>query len=94
MITKEQIVDIYKAAHIALDISQAEELARKFDALIEFNRVLMEVDTLDLEPMERNTENRMVLREDVPVEGLDRDAVLERAAKREYGYFKLQKVLD
>ncbi|MDO5717435.1 MAG: Asp-tRNA(Asn)/Glu-tRNA(Gln) amidotransferase subunit GatC [Tissierellia bacterium] len=94
MITKEQLKSIYKDAHISLDEKELDELTEKFSSLIEFNEILLKADTDGVEPTEINTDNAMYLREDKARDGLDREEALSFANDREYGYFRLQRVID
>ena len=94
MISKEDVIRIYSDAKISLDKNSLDELTEKFSDLIEFNSILLEADLSDVEEMKYNTENKAYLREDTAIEGLDRDTALSYANDREYGYFRLQRVLD
>lgn len=94
MISKEEVIRIYSEAKISLDETKLDELTERFSALIEFNSILLEADLSDVEETTYNTENRAYLREDTPVDGIDRDVALSYANDREYGYFRLQRVLD
>lgn len=92
MITKEQLIKIYSDAHLVLKEDNIDDLVTKFSNLIDFNSVLLEIEGEEIK--EINTENTMTFREDEPKEGMDREEALSYASDREYGYFRLKRVLD
>ncbi|WP_425538723.1 Asp-tRNA(Asn)/Glu-tRNA(Gln) amidotransferase subunit GatC [Microaceticoccus formicicus] len=94
MINKDKVKSIYKDAHIKLDENKLDEITEKFSKLIEYNSILFKADVEGLEGTCINTENEAYFREDVPVGGMDREKALSYANDREYGYFRLQRVLD
>ncbi len=55
---------------------------------------IFEIDTTDKEYFEITSDNISPLREDEPEESLDRELALSNTKHREYGYFKIGKVVD
>lgn len=94
MINKEEVIRIYNLAHLNLEEDRVDILAEKYTKVLDFAELIMEVDTTDVKPLEMIQEEKAVFREDIPEESLDREKALENAKDREYGYFRLKKVID
>lgn len=94
MIDKEEVIRIYDLAHLNLDEDRVEILSEKYTKVLDFAELIMEVDTENVLPMEMVQEEKAVFREDIPEESLDRETALQNAKDREYGYFRLKKVID
>lgn len=94
MIKKEEVIRIYDLAHLNLEEDRVDILAEKYTKVLDFAEIIMEVDTDNIEPKEMIQEERAVFREDILEESLDREKALENAKDREYGYFRLKKVID
>ncbi len=94
MIKKEEVIRIYDLAHLNLEEDRVDILAEKYTKVLNFAEIIMEVDTDNIEPKEMIQEEKAVFREDIIEESLDREKALENAKDREYGYFRLKKVID
>lgn len=94
MIDKEEVIRIYDLAHLNLDEDRVEILSEKYTKVLDFAELIMEVDTENVIPMEMVQEEKAAFREDIPEESLDRETALLNAKDREYGYFRLKKVID
>ena len=94
MINKEEVIRIYDLAHLNLEEEHVDILAEKYTKVLDFAEIIMEVDTKDVEPMEIVQEEKALFRDDIVEESLDREKALENAKDREYGYFRLKKVID
>lgn len=93
-IDREEVLRIYDLAHLELDEERLDILTKKYSKVLEFAELIMEVDTDNVQAMEIAQENKAVFREDVPIESPDRELVLSNAKDREYGYFRLKKVIE
>ncbi len=93
-LSKEDIKSLYFQARFEIEEGELEEAVGYFNHLIEEISILDKVDISGLAPYERNGQGYLELREDVVEKGLDRERALEFSENREYGFFKLQRVVD
>jgi aspartyl-tRNA(Asn)/glutamyl-tRNA(Gln) amidotransferase subunit C len=92
-ITPEAVAKVAKLARLSLD---ADELQRATDQLSDVLDHFADIDALDLdgvEPMTHPTPIANVMREDIELEGLDRDEVLAAAPASESGRFLVPPVV-
>ena len=92
-ITPEAVAKVAKLARLSLD---ADELRRATDQLSDVLDHFADIDALDLddvEPMTHPTPIANVMRDDVEVDGLDRDEVLAAAPASESGRFLVPPVV-
>lgn len=94
MLNKKDVEKIYDLANLKLADNQIDDLVVKYQKVLDFAEIILEVDTSDVEILEIIPEHFAELREDIPYEGLSRDDALKNAKDREYGYFRLKKVID
>lgn len=93
MIDRDEVVRVYDLAHLALT-DNVGELADKYNKVLDFAKIIMEVDTEGVSPMEFIPTEYAILREDEPEESIDREEALKNARNREFGYFKLKRVVE
>ena len=94
MIKKEEVERVYNLAHLSLENKDLDILSEKYSKVLSFAEKIMEVDTSKCSPLEMVQDHRAVFREDSPKESLDREEALKNAKDREYGYFRLKKVIE
>lgn len=94
MLNKNDIEKIYNLANLRLKDEEVEDLAIKYQKVLDFAETIMEVDTSEVEILEIIPEHCAELREDTPQESIERDEALKNAKDREYGYFRLKKVIE
>lgn len=94
MVSKEEVKKIYYLANLNVKEEELDIIAKKFDDVLVFANEIMELDTSDCEALEIVVEHNSPLREDVVEESISRreDALLN-ASDKEYGYFRLQRVV-
>ncbi|MDO4778267.1 MAG: Asp-tRNA(Asn)/Glu-tRNA(Gln) amidotransferase subunit GatC [Tissierellia bacterium] len=85
---------IYKKAFIDMKEEEREVLVKKFRDVVSSVDKIMEVDTAGIEIFEITSEIESPLRDDEVTSSLDREAALKNTVHREYGYFKLDKILE
>lgn len=90
---REEVIRIYDLANLHLEENEIDKLQEKYNTVLEFAKMILEVDTDGVLPMEFNPTHQAILRKDVPEPGLDREEALKNASGREYGYFTLKKVI-
>lgn len=93
MITKEEVKEIYDLVNIKIDDSELENVAHKFENVYRFASEIMSLDTEMSDDFEIVVEHDCPLREDVVEESISRDDALLNAGDKEYGYFRLKRVV-
>lgn len=93
MVSKEEVKKIYYLANLNVKEEELDIIAKKFDDVLVFANEIMELDTSDCEALEIVVEHNSPLREDVVEESISREDALLNANDKEYGYFRLQRVV-
>ncbi|WP_029949996.1 Asp-tRNA(Asn)/Glu-tRNA(Gln) amidotransferase subunit GatC [Parvimonas micra] len=93
MVSKEEVKKIYYLANLNVKEEELDIIAKKFDDVLVFANEIMELDTSDCEALEIVVEHNSPLREDVVEESISREDALLNARDKEYGYFRLQRVV-
>lgn len=93
MVSKEEVKKIYYLANLNVKEEELDSIAKKFDDVLVFANEIMELDTSDCEALEIVVEHNSSLREDVVEESISREDALLNASDKEYGYFRLQRVV-
>ena len=81
-------------ARIGLTDAEIDVLAVQLSNILEQFEVLSELDTSDVEPTSNAGELETVMREDVPLDSLDRSEVMENAPRRDGDFFRVKAVLQ
>lgn len=85
---------IYDESMLYIDEDTKEETIKMFKDVVEKVNTIFEIDTEGKEYFEITTENISPMRKDEKEESLDRELALSNTKHREYGYFKIGKVVD
>lgn len=93
MVSKEEVKKIYYLANLKVKEEELDIIAKKFDDVLVFANEIMEVDTSECKALEIVVEHNSPLREDVVEESISREDALLNARDKEYGYFRLQRVV-
>lgn len=93
MVTKEEVKKIYYLANLNVKEEELSSIAKKFDDVLVFANEIMELDTSSCSGLEIVVEHNSPLREDVVEESIYREDALLNASDKEYGYFRLQRVV-
>ncbi|MBF1053267.1 MAG: Asp-tRNA(Asn)/Glu-tRNA(Gln) amidotransferase subunit GatC [Parvimonas sp.] len=93
MVSKEEVKKIYYLANLNVEENELDVIAKKFDDVLVFANEIMELDTSECEELEIVVEHNSPLREDVVEESISREDALLNAGDKEYGYFRLQRVV-
>ena len=93
MVSKEEVKKIYYLANLNVKEEELDIIDKKFDDVLAFANEIMELDTSDCEALEIVVEHNSPLREDVVEESISREDALLNASDKEYGYFRLQRVV-
>lgn len=94
MIDKKEVKRVYEMAHLNIKDEELDKMEDKFNTVLDFSRTILEVDTNDVDMLEIVENHESVLREDKVFESIDREEALKNAQDREYGYFRLKKVIE
>lgn len=73
---------------------EREEQIKKFNNVVDMVDLMMEVNTVDMKSYEITSEMKSPLRQDEIKESTDRELVFANTKHREYGYFKLDNILE
>lgn len=86
----------YKKAYIDLPEEKRERDVQieKFEKLVNLAEKLMQVDTDNYEEFEITSHVYSPLREDEVLESTDRELIFSNTKHREYGYFKLDNIME
>ena len=86
----------YNKAYLRLpeDKKERDIQISKFERVVEMVDHMMDYSTESGEKFEITSEISSPLREDIVEESTDRELIFQNTIHREYGYFKLDKVLE
>lgn len=93
MITKAEVEKIAAQAYLELTAQEKDLYAGQLNNILDYARVLDELDTGDVPPTIYVPEARNVLREDEVGEHLDHEQVLLNAPDREDDFFRVPKIV-
>lgn len=94
MIKKEDVKYMAELAKLRLSDEELNEYAENLSEIVDYLKLLNEVDIENVEPTYEINEHIQRLREDVPEEGLTREEVLQNSIEDQYGYFKILKIVE
>lgn len=94
MIDKNEVRRIYSLAKLNIDDRDLDIMKNKFNIILDFANIIMEVDTKNIEMMELISNHESILREDIVEDSIDRDIALKNCKEKEFGYFRLKKVVE
>lgn len=86
----------YKKAYLRLpeDKEERELQISKFKRVVDMIEKIMEYDTSNMDVFEITSDISSPLREDEVVESYDREEIFSNTDHREYGYFKLDNIME
>lgn len=93
MVDKEEVKKIYNLANLKVKDEELESIAKKFDDVFNFANEIMKLDTDNCDELEIVVEHNSPLREDIVFDSISREEALLNAYDKEYGYFRLQRVV-
>jgi len=93
LISREEIQHIYALAKLELKEEEIDEVRRKFSDILDFTSKILEVKTPD-DSLEMLAKAPCKMREDIPEESYTREDALKHALETEYGYFRLNRVVE
>ncbi len=98
-VTVEDVERVAELAHLELKPEETPGMLRDLNAILDYVAELNELDTTGVEPLAQVTElvdanGKGVLRADLPLPSLDRDAVMPQAPETDQAFFKVPKVIE
>lgn len=88
------IEKIYYKAYLLVDPSEKDFIEKKFFDVVKSVDRIMEVDTSQIKSYEITSEVFSPMRDDSIMESIDREVAFANVKTREYGYFKLNNILE
>ena len=92
-ISTENVIHVARLARLALTDAEIERMTAQLGDMLEHFADIDELDLADVEPMTQPYPLTNVLREDVVVDGLDRDEVLAAAPDAHDGRFRVPPII-
>ncbi len=93
-LTREEVEHVAWLARLALTEEEIEAFREQLAAILEYARMLEDIDLSDVSPTATVLPMRNVMREDDVRPSLPRDVVLANAPDAQEGYFRVHAVLD
>lgn len=104
-VSTEEVRHIAELSNLRLTAEEETVMQRDLNAILDYVAQLNELDTSEVEPMaqvgemlahgkSKDEDSRAVLRRDVPVLSLQRDAVMAAAPETDGVFFKVPKVIE
>lgn len=94
MLDRNEIIRIYGLANLKLKEEEIDKITEKYAKVLTFAEEILAVDTQGIPETEMVTEKVAQLREDEVKPSVSREDALKNAEDTEYGYFRLERVLD
>ena len=91
---RKTVVNIATLARLKLSDVELDNLTNQMTIILDYVRMLDEVDTSEVEPMAHAVEQTNVFHEDEPHESLPREEALSNAPKTDGQYFLVPSILQ
>ena len=92
-VSKEEILHIAKLANLNIKEDEIDEYAKNLEDILNFVKVLNDVDTDNVEESIGSASNVNVFRKDEIKDFGDREILLQNAPEQEDGMFRIPKVI-
>jgi aspartyl-tRNA(Asn)/glutamyl-tRNA(Gln) amidotransferase subunit C len=93
-ISREEVEHVALLARLGFSDEELRTLADQLSAILDYMRVINQLDTSDIPPTAQVIPLRNVMRPDEPRPSLPVPDVLDNAPDRDGGYFRIPPVLD
>lgn len=93
-LTKEEVTKIARLARIEVAEDDKPQIAQKLNNILDWMKVLNEVETNNVEPLANVHQMVLPLAEDVVSDGGIAEAVLKNAPEAKYNYFTVPKMIE
>jgi aspartyl-tRNA(Asn)/glutamyl-tRNA(Gln) amidotransferase subunit C len=92
-LTKEEVTRISHLARIEVAEDKKPQIAQKLNTILDWMKVLNEVDTNNVEPLANVHQMALPLAEDIVSDGGITEKVLKNAPEAKYNYFTVPKMI-
>ena len=92
--TRDDVLKVARLARLSLTDAEIDEMTGQLAQVLEYVRVLDEVETADVQPLAGASERTDVLRDDEPQPSLSRADALSGAPCHDDRYFQVPPVLN
>ncbi|NPV92507.1 MAG: Asp-tRNA(Asn)/Glu-tRNA(Gln) amidotransferase subunit GatC [Firmicutes bacterium] len=93
IINRQQVEHVARLARLELSEQEIETYTEQLNSILEYVKVLDELDTSQVEPMAHVLPIHNIFREDEQKSSLDQEEVLANAPERVGGYFKVPRIM-
>lgn len=93
-ISKNDVIRVAHLARIGLNEQEIELFSGQLESILEFVDKLKRLDVSNIKPTSHVLEMQNILRADVPMASLDKEAVLRNAPESANGHFRVPKVIE
>ncbi len=93
-LNRKDVEHVALLSRLELSDQELDKYTEQLDAILEYIDVLNQVDTSGVEPMAHVLDLRNVMRPDVVLPSLPREAALQNAPEPENGFFKVPKIVE
>jgi aspartyl-tRNA(Asn)/glutamyl-tRNA(Gln) amidotransferase subunit C len=93
IINRQQVEHVAQLARLELSEKEIETYTEQLNSILEYVKVLDELDTSQVEPMAHVLPIQNIFREDELKPSLDREEVLENAPERAGEFFKVPRII-
>jgi len=93
-LTLEDVSRVASLARLRLTESESAAFLKDLTAILDYVAILGEVDTTSVEPLVHAVELQNVLRDDVVLPSLPRDAALQNAPRTDGVHFLVPSIID
>ncbi|MCS6813427.1 MAG: Asp-tRNA(Asn)/Glu-tRNA(Gln) amidotransferase subunit GatC [Cyanobacteria bacterium] len=94
MIDRDQVRKVAHLARLQLTEAEEAEFTVQLNSILDYFQQLAEVDTTDVPPTFRAVDVSNVMRPDVLVTDVDREALLNEAPDRDGDFFRVPKIVN
>ena len=92
IVSKDSVAHIANLAKIKISNEEIESFQKEMNKILDYFKMIDELNTDDTEPTWNILDQVNVLREDKEKESLDQDTALKNAPQKERGYIKAPRI--
>lgn len=94
MIDRDQVRKVAHLARLQLTEAEEAEFTVQLNSILDYFQQLAEIDTTDVPPTFRAVDISNVMRPDVLMTDVDREALLNEAPDRDGDFFRVPKIIN
>ncbi len=92
-VTEQEVKRIAKLAKLKLNENEVEKFTKDLNSILEYMKLLNELDTSEVEPLHHPVESETIFREDELKSKFSRELALKNAPKTDGEFFLVPKVI-